>query len=174
MTTKLKTILILGTFGITLFLNFPNPLEAKHSKNSSQTFERKDNNLTNSTSLWMNSISQFPSQANKNTSKNQNSTVENSQENRKCIDNFLEKGLSRQEAITWCGYKAECIIQSNNEGLSEDLSVELCDCTIDNFIAKYDLQEFKNLNKKAKNDEEAAEELSNIGLTCFEELLFEE
>ncbi|MGK7875508.1 MAG: hypothetical protein AB4426_20070 [Xenococcaceae cyanobacterium] len=71
-------------------------------------------------------------------------------------------------------YKKECIQRSMAEGLPLEEAETLCTCTINEFQARYTIEEFKKLTQEAKENEEAAEMLTEVGYSCFEEILFEE
>lgn len=154
MKTNLKKILGLGSIAIALFLNLSTPLSAKLPGKQTQNLPQTKENI----------------------SENQSVTLEDSAQRKQCIDNYLKNNqkLSPEDADTWCAYRDECISESNNQGLPEDISILLCDCSLAEFMAKYSLEEFENLNEEAETNEKAAEALTDVGIACFEKILYEE
>lgn len=70
-------------------------------------------------------------------------------------------------------YLQDCQKTSLKEGLEEIDAKRLCDCTLREFQQKYTLTEFQQLNTAAETDENASNELIEVGQLCFEELLYE-
>ncbi len=70
-------------------------------------------------------------------------------------------------------YLQDCQTTSLQEGLEEIEAKKLCDCTLREFEQKYNLTEFKQLNTAAATDENASNQLIEVGYLCFEQLLFE-
>lgn len=70
-------------------------------------------------------------------------------------------------------YLQDCQKTSRQEGLGEIEAKKLCDCTLREFQQKYSLTEFKQLNSAAATDENASNQLIEVGHLCFEELLYE-
>jgi len=70
-------------------------------------------------------------------------------------------------------YRQECLTASTAEGLAEPEAKELCECTLTKFQQEYSLEAFKELNAKAKEDQESANALVEVGQSCFESILFE-
>ena len=71
-------------------------------------------------------------------------------------------------------YRQNCMTASTAEGLTEPDAEELCECTLTKFQQEYSLAEFKELNAKAKENQESANALVEVGQSCFESILFEE
>lgn len=70
-------------------------------------------------------------------------------------------------------YLQDCQQTSLKEGLGEIEAKKLCDCTLKEFQQQYSLTEFKQLNIAAETDENASQQLIEVGQICFEELLYE-
>lgn len=70
-------------------------------------------------------------------------------------------------------YLQDCQEISIKEGLEEIDAKKLCDCTLREFQQQYSLTEFKQLNMAAETDENASNQLIEVGQLCFEELLYE-
>lgn len=70
-------------------------------------------------------------------------------------------------------YLQDCQTTSVKEGLGEIEAKKLCDCTLREFQQKYSLREFKQINIAAATDENASNQLVEVGYFCFEELLYE-
>ncbi|NJK48166.1 hypothetical protein HC931_08275 [Candidatus Gracilibacteria bacterium] len=71
-------------------------------------------------------------------------------------------------------YKKECLQRATNEKLPPDVAQDLCNCTMNQFRSQYSIDEFRTLVQKSKNNSTAAETLSLVGESCFEEVLYEE
>lgn len=71
-------------------------------------------------------------------------------------------------------YKKECLQRATREQLPQDVAQDLCNCTIARFRSQYNIDEFRALVQKSKNNSTAAETLSSVGESCFEEVLYEE
>ena len=70
-------------------------------------------------------------------------------------------------------YLQDCQTTSVKEGLEEIDATKLCQCTLREFQQKYTLAEFQQLNTTAETDENASNQLIEVGQLCFEELLYE-
>ena len=71
-------------------------------------------------------------------------------------------------------YSSECMETSMGEGLEESDAARLCDCTIDKFQSKYDLEKFKQLTIDSANNKQAEATLIEVGQVCFEQILYEQ
>jgi hypothetical protein len=71
-------------------------------------------------------------------------------------------------------YKKECLQRATREKLPQDVAQDLCNCTINQFRSQYSIDEFRALVQKSKNNSTAAETLTSVGESCFEEVLYEE
>ena len=71
-------------------------------------------------------------------------------------------------------YASECMQTSMAEGLAEAEAKTLCDCTINKFQNKYELEEFKQLTIDSAQDENAKATLIEVGQVCFEQILYEQ
>lgn len=71
-------------------------------------------------------------------------------------------------------YSSECIETSMGEGLEESDAIKLCQCTIDKFQSKYDLERFKQLTIDSANNKQAEATLIEVGQICFEQILYEQ
>lgn len=71
-------------------------------------------------------------------------------------------------------YHQECLSRATREKLPLDAAKDLCNCTIKKFRSQYTIQEFRSLVQKSKSNASAAETLSAVGESCFEEVLYEE
>lgn len=71
-------------------------------------------------------------------------------------------------------YHKECLGRATSEKLPLDAAKDLCNCTIAKFRSQYNIQEFRALVQKSKSNPSAAETLSAVGESCFEEVLYEE
>lgn len=70
-------------------------------------------------------------------------------------------------------YLQDCQKTSLKEGLEAVDAKKLCECTLTEFQQKYTLTEFQQLNTAAETDDNASNELIEVGQLCFEELLYE-
>ncbi len=70
-------------------------------------------------------------------------------------------------------YLQDCQKTSVKEGLEEIDANKLCRCTLREFQQKYTLAEFQQLNTAAETDQNASNQLIEVGQLCFEELLYE-
>lgn len=71
-------------------------------------------------------------------------------------------------------YKKECLQRATNEKLPPDVAQDLCNCTMNRFRSQYSINEFRDLVQKSKNNPTAADTLTSVGESCFEEVLYEE
>lgn len=92
----------------------------------------------------------------------------------KCIEKLVKQGLAQNQADGWCLYEKECLVRSQQEGLTFDMAESVCDCSIKEFRKQYTIDKFKELNNAAKTNQEIANKLKEVGETCFEDILFEE
>ena len=90
-----------------------------------------------------------------------------------CIQNLVKEGLQPKQASVWCNYNAECIIQSQQEGLPLESAQTLCKCTISEFRNKYTTDKFKELTQQVNSNKKVARELREVGEMCFEKILYE-
>jgi len=93
---------------------------------------------------------------------------------KKCVENFVKQGLSPDQANFWCNQQKDCLKASQNEGIPADAAETMCQCVINEFKQSYSIQQFENLNRRAKTDKSAAQKLTEVGEACFEDILFEE
>ena len=71
-------------------------------------------------------------------------------------------------------YLKNCMQRTLAEGLPQEQAQSLCDCTINRFQSQFTIDEFKTLTEAAKDKPEAAAALSEVGESCFEEILYAE
>lgn len=90
-----------------------------------------------------------------------------------CIQNLVKDGLKPTQASVWCNYHKQCIIESQQEGLSLDSAKSVCQCTISEFRNKYTTDKFKELTQQANTNKKVARELREVGEMCFEKILYE-
>jgi hypothetical protein len=50
----------------------------------------------------------------------------------------------------------------------------LCKCTLNKFQSQYSVSEFQTLVRNSKKDKKAAGKLTEVGNTCFEQILYEQ
>jgi hypothetical protein len=81
--------------------------------------------------------------------------------------------LSPAQASTFDEYKATCIQRARQEGLTQDVALDVCNCTLQKFKSLYSLPQFQNIVNKSKTDKAAARRLSDVGEACFESVLYE-
>lgn len=93
---------------------------------------------------------------------------------KKCIQSFVKQGLNSEQAKIWCNYKLDCLKRSQKEGLPKDAAESVCNCTINEFKKRYNLQQFQNLTRQAETNQSIAEKLREVGETCFDNILYEE
>lgn len=77
------------------------------------------------------------------------------------------------QASTFDDYKTNCIQRARQEGLTQEVALEVCNCTIKKFKSLYSLQQFQDVVKKSKTDKAIARRLSDVGEACFESVLYE-
>ena len=70
-------------------------------------------------------------------------------------------------------YKQECLQRVRTQGLTQEVALDVCNCTIKKFQSTYSLAQFQALVKKSKTDTAAARRLAEVGETCFESVLYE-
>lgn len=71
-------------------------------------------------------------------------------------------------------YLKTCEERSLTEGLAQEDAKKLCTCTMNKFQNLYPVEEFNKLREEAKTNKETAEELSEVGYTCLDQILYEE
>ena len=71
-------------------------------------------------------------------------------------------------------YLKSCMQRSQAEGLPQEQAQSLCSCTISRFQSQYTIEQFKALTEAAKDNPEAAAALTDVGESCFEEILYVE
>lgn len=76
-------------------------------------------------------------------------------------------------ASTFDDYKASCIQRARQQGLTQEVALEVCNCTIKTFKSRYTLQQFQDLVKKSKKDKAAERSLRDVGEECFDSVLYE-
>lgn len=76
-------------------------------------------------------------------------------------------------AASFEDYKKECLQRATQEGLPKDIAEDLCQCTMTQFRQQYSIDKFRELVRKSKTDKNAQRTLSNVGESCFEEILYE-
>ncbi len=67
-------------------------------------------------------------------------------------------------------YITLCTQQSVDQGLTPQQSKTLCNCTLNQFQARYSLDEFIRIYAQVNQNQETPEEWIDIGLACAEEL----
>ncbi|WP_157867445.1 hypothetical protein [Gloeothece citriformis] len=70
-------------------------------------------------------------------------------------------------------YRKQCMQQARGQGLSGDIAEDLCNCTIAKFQSQYNFSQFRALVVKSQNDRNAARTLTEVGETCFDQILYE-
>jgi hypothetical protein len=71
-------------------------------------------------------------------------------------------------------YMKDCQKSVIARDIPAEEAVTLCTCTLDRFRSQYSLTEFQALVKDAKKDKKAANKLTKVGNTCFEQILYEQ
>lgn len=71
-------------------------------------------------------------------------------------------------------YRQECLQRAKKEGLTPDVSKDLCNCTIKKFQSQYTFSQFRALVQKSKSDRTASRTLTSVGEACFDQILYEE
>ncbi|OKH23197.1 hypothetical protein NIES593_10130 [Hydrococcus rivularis NIES-593] len=87
---------------------------------------------------------------------------------------ILSVAQASSTQYTFEDYRKECLQRATREKLPQDVAEDLCNCTINRFRSRYTLEEFRSLVKKSKNNTAAAETLTAVGESCFEEVMYEE
>ena len=90
-----------------------------------------------------------------------------------CIQNLVKDGVKSEDASVWCNYNQQCLVRSQQEGLSFESAKSVCDCTIKTFRKKYTTDKFREITKQSQTDKKIANQLREVGEACFEEILFE-
>jgi hypothetical protein len=81
---------------------------------------------------------------------------------------------STKNVNTFDQYHQECLQRVAKQGLTADVAKDVCNCTMTKFKSQYNIQQFKVIVQKSKTDKASARQLSKIGETCFEKVLYEE
>jgi hypothetical protein len=92
----------------------------------------------------------------------------------KCMKKLVKDDINTEEAKIWCNYQVECLEESQAEGLPKEAAKSVCDCTINDYMKKYNIQEFQRLTTQAKTNPDIKAQLREVGEICFENLLYEE
>jgi hypothetical protein len=71
-------------------------------------------------------------------------------------------------------YHQECLQRVTKQGLAADVAKDVCNCTMTKFKSQYNIQQFKAIVQKSKTDKASARQLSKVGETCFEKVLYDE
>jgi hypothetical protein len=71
-------------------------------------------------------------------------------------------------------YHQECLQRVTKQGLTADVGQDVCNCTMTKFKSQYNIQQFKVIVQKSRTDKASARQLSKVGETCFEKILYEE
>lgn len=71
-------------------------------------------------------------------------------------------------------YMADCKERSVTEGVPPEDTETFCTCTLNEFQSQYTLEQFKKLTADSKENQDAADALSEVGFSCFEPILYEE
>jgi hypothetical protein len=75
-------------------------------------------------------------------------------------------------------FVADYIKDCHKSVLDRDIPAEeadtLCKCTLDKFQSQYSVTEFQTLVRNSEKDKKAASKLTEVGNTCFEQILYEE
>jgi hypothetical protein len=86
----------------------------------------------------------------------------------------LQVSQAISSEYSFADYHKECLNRATRQKLPRDAAEDLCNCTINKFRTQYTIQEFRSLVQKSKSNTSAAETLSAVGESCFEEVLYEE
>lgn len=70
-------------------------------------------------------------------------------------------------------YHKQCLQRATGEGLAQDIAQDLCNCTIKTFQSRYNFSQFRAIVAKSKTDRTAARTLTQVGETCFDQVLYE-
>lgn len=81
---------------------------------------------------------------------------------------------STKNANTFDQYHQECLQRVTKQGLMADVAKDVCNCTMTKFKSQYNIQQFKAIVQKSKTDKASARQLSKVGETCFEKVLYDE
>ncbi len=72
-------------------------------------------------------------------------------------------------------YMTDCQQMSQAGGIPPEDSQIFCRCTINQFQDQYTLEQFEQLTKESENNnQEASDNLSEVGYACLEEILYED
>ncbi len=67
-------------------------------------------------------------------------------------------------------YLIACQASSQQQGLDQQQAKTLCQCTLEQFQAKYTIDQFKQLYTQAQQNSEPPDELVQVGLFCASQL----
>jgi hypothetical protein len=76
-------------------------------------------------------------------------------------------------ASSFDDYKVNCMQRVRQQGLTQAVALDVCNCTIKKFKSLYSLQQFQDVVKKSKSDKAVANRLRDVGEACFESVLYE-
>lgn len=71
-------------------------------------------------------------------------------------------------------YLKDCRQSAAEEGVPQQDTQNFCNCTLNQFQSQYSLNEFKQLTQRSNQSQQAADALTEVGSSCFEEILYEE
>jgi len=71
-------------------------------------------------------------------------------------------------------YMTDCKERALSEGVPPEDADTFCICTLNKFQSQYTFEEFKQLTSDSKENQDAADNLSEVGYVCFDEILFED
>lgn len=91
----------------------------------------------------------------------------------KCLKKLVTDDIDIEEAEIWCDYKMDCFKEAQIQGLPKDFIKTVCDCTINDYIKNYNIQEFQLLTTQAKTNPDIKAQLQEVGEICFENILYE-
>lgn len=77
------------------------------------------------------------------------------------------------KVISFDQYHHDCVARVQKQGLKADIADDVCNCTMGQFKTQYNIQQFNAIVQKSKTDKAAARQLSNVGESCFEKVLYE-
>ncbi|WP_013324721.1 hypothetical protein [Gloeothece verrucosa] len=70
-------------------------------------------------------------------------------------------------------YHKQCLERATGQGLPGDVAKDLCNCAIKKFQSQYNFNQFRDLVVKSQKDRTAARTLTQVGETCFDQVLYE-
>lgn len=71
-------------------------------------------------------------------------------------------------------YRKECLQRATQQGLATESANDLCNCTMKKIRSQYTIQQFQTLVQKSKSNRATAQQLSSIGESCLDSVLYEE